>query len=325
MQALVRTRYGSPDRLSIRELPVPVPGPGEVRVRVRASSVNPADWFFLTGTPYPLRLLSGLLSPRHPVFGRDAAGVVDAVGDGVTRFQSGDEVFGEVESAYAEYVIAREDRLGPKPTNASFEEAAALPVAAITALQALRDKAHVRAGHRVLVNGASGGVGTFAVQIAKAFGAEVIGVCSARNAELVRRAGADGIVDYGREDFTATGPYDAILDLVGSRPLRACLRALRPTGVYVSSVGRLGWTLKSALASLLPGSRVRVVAAATSTEDLTALRDLYEAGKLRSLVDRRYSLGEAPEALRRQGAGHARGKSVISVTSARAVRAPRDP
>lgn len=295
---------------------MPVPGPGEVRVRVRASSVNPADWFFLTGTPYPLRLVSGLFSPRRPVFGRDAAGVVDAVGDGVTRLRPGDEVFGEVESAYAEYVVAREDRLGPKPTNASFEEAAALPVAAITALQAMRDKARVRPGHRVLVNGASGGVGTFAVQIAKAFGAEVIGVCSARNAELVRRAGADAIVDYASEDFTATGPYDSILDLVGSRPLRACLRALRPTGVYVSSVGRLGWSLKSALASLLPGSRVRVVAAATTTEDLTVLRDLYEAGKLRSLVDRSYSLGEAPEALRRQGAGHARGKSVISVTSA---------
>lgn len=314
MKAITRDRYGLPDVLRLREVARPSAGAHEVLVRVHASSVNFADWVMLTGTPHAARLVFGLFRPRHPVLGRDIAGRVVAVGPGVTRFAPGDEVFGEFTGAYAEYVRVPERCLARKPSNLSFEEAATLPVAAMPALQGLRDKAKIRPGHRVLINGASGGVGSFAVQIAKALGAEVTGVCSTSNCDWVRKIGADHVVDYTREDFTRTSRrYDAIFDAVGSAPIAACTRILSRTGVYVSSVGRMGWSLKALFASLLPGSQVVVLAARSTPRDLTALAELIEAGAVKPVIDRRYTLDEVPGALRRQGEGHARGKSVITV------------
>ena len=314
MRAVTRDRYGLPDVLRLREVARPSAGDREVLVRVHASSVNFADWIMMTGMPYAARLVFGVLRPRHRVLGMDLAGRVVAVGPGVTRFAPGDEVFGEFTETYAEYVRVPERCLARKPSNLSFEEAAAVPVAAMPALQGLRDKAKIRPGHRVLVNGASGGVGSFAVQIARAFGAEVTAVCSTANRDWVRSIGADHVVDYTREDFTRTSRrYDAIFDAVGSAPITACTRILSRTGVYVSSVGRMGWSLKALFASLLPGSRVVVLAAHSTAQDLTALAELIEAGAVKPVIDRRYTLAEVPSALRRQGEGHTRGKSVVTV------------
>lgn len=310
MRAIVREKYG-PEHVRLREVAMPVPRADEVRIRVRASSVNPADWFVTTGTPWPFRFELGLFRPKEPVLGIDVAGEVDAVGPDVTRFRVGDAVFGEIRRAYADYVCASEVKLAPKPASVSFEEAATLPVAGFTALQALRD---VRPGQHVLVNGASGGVGTFAVTVAKALGAEVTGVCSTRNVELVRSIGADHVVDYTQSDFTrASARYDTMLDLVGSAPLSRCRRLLRQSGVYVSSVGRLGWIFVAGLASLLPGSRVKVLAAQSTPEDLGALAAMVESGAVKPVIERAYALEQVPEAMRRQGEGHARGKSVIRV------------
>lgn len=313
MRAIVRDRYGV-EHVHLREVAVPVPKGDEVRIRVRASSVNPADWFFTTGTPWPLRLQTGLFRPKEPVLGIDVAGEVEAVGPGVTRFRAGDAVFGEVSRAYADYVCASEARLAHKPAALSFEQAASLPVAGITALQAMRDSASVQPRQHVLVNGASGGVGTFTVQVAKALGAEVTAVCSARNAELVRAIGADHVVDYAERDFTQTSArYDAILDVIGSAPISRCRAILRPSGVYVSSVGRLRWLFASLVASFTPGPRVKILSAQSTPEDLSALAELVASGAVKPVIDRVCSLEEGPEALRRQGEGHARGKSVIRV------------
>lgn len=312
MRAILQDVYGGPDTLRVGEVPDPTPGRGQVRVRVKASSVNPADVFFMRGIPRMVRFERGLWRPKA-LFGRDMAGVVDAVGSGVTRFQPGDEVVGEIGGSYAELVCADEGLLARKPANLSFEDAAAVPLAGNTALQGLRDKGRVQAGQRVLINGAAGGVGTFAVQIGKALGAEVTGVCSADSAALVRSIGADHVVDYTRTDFTTQrGHYDVILDLVGSQPLRACVAALQPTGIYVSSVGSLGWVLKAALRSVV-SRRVAVLAAAPKSSDLDALTELVERGALKPVVDRRFTLDQVPDALRHQEAGHARGKSVIAV------------
>jgi NADPH:quinone reductase-like Zn-dependent oxidoreductase len=317
MQAIVRDRYGAPEVLALRDIAVPAPRDHEVRVRVHASSVNPADWFSLTGRPLAARLAFGLMRPRDAVLGMDVAGEVEAVGARVTRFRVGDAVYGEAARAYAEHACVAEDRLALKPRNLSFEEAASVPLAGITALQGLRDSAKIKHDSHVCINGASGGVGTFAVQIARALGAEVTGVCSTRNAELVRSIGADHVIDYTREDFTAHAKrYDAILDLVGSASIARCRRALRPGGVYISSVGRLGWIGKSFFASLLPGPRVAVLVTKATPQDLAVLTELAEAGALRPVIDRRYALAEVPEALRRQGEGHARGKSIIRMRSA---------
>jgi NADPH:quinone reductase-like Zn-dependent oxidoreductase len=319
MRAAVRARYGGPQQLSLCEVPRPAPGPREVLLRVRASSVNQADWYLLTGTPYPLRLMTGLWRPRAGmrVLGLDAAGVVEEVGAQVTRFAPGDEVFGEISGAYAEYACAAEDRLAKKPRSLSFEEAAAAPVAAGTALQGLRDKARVRAGHRVLINGASGGVGSFAVQLARAFGAEVTAVCSARNAAQARALGATHVVDYAKQDFTRTFDagerYDAIFDLVGSASLRACLGCLRAGGVYVSSVGRLGWVAKAFAASLVWRGTVTVLAAQARAADLQTLAELLEQRRIAPVIERRYGFHQIGDALRAQGEGHARGKSVIAL------------
>ena len=283
-------------------------------VRVHAAAVNKADWIALTGRPYAARLAFGFFRPKLRIPGIAMAGRVASVGKTVTQFNAGDEVFGEVHSAYAEYVCVAADRIGPKPTNLTFEQAAAVPLAAITALQGLRDKARVQPGHKVLINGASGGVGTFALQIAKALGAEVTAVCSTRNVDIARSLGADHVIDYTREDFTQSETrFDTILDLAGSRPLSACLRLLTPHGVYVSSVGRLGWVLKVAVASLSARGKIVSVTGHQTQQDLAVLKEMLESGKVKPVVDRQYTLAEVPEALRYLGEGHAKGKVVITV------------
>lgn len=315
MKAIVYRRYGQPDVLELREVEKPVVKDDEVLVRVHASSINVADWIFLTGKPSVVRLASGLFRPRAAVLGRDLAGRIEAVGSSVTSFSPGDEIFGEIDfGAYAEYACAPESRIAPKPAHMTFEQAAAVPLAGVTALQGLRDSGRIQSGQAVLINGASGAVGTFAVQVAKSFGAEVTGVCSTRNLDMVRSIGADHVSDYTQEDFTQSGQrYDLIFDLVASRPLSDCRRALKPDGVYVSSAGRLSWVLKVFLASLVHRQVKVMPEAKQNREDLMVLKELVEAGKVTPVIERTFGLSEVPEALRRQGAGHARGKTVISV------------
>jgi NADPH:quinone reductase-like Zn-dependent oxidoreductase len=324
MKAIVQRRYGSPGEvLEFRDVDRPDPRGGEVLVRVHASSVNAGDWFMLVGRPYVLRPMWGLKRPKHDIPGMDVAGTVEALGPGVTRFSPGDEVYGELRSgAYAEYAVAAEDALAPKPADLGFAEAAAVPVAGVTALQGMRDAGGVRAGHRVLVHGASGGVGTFAVQVAKSLGAHVTGVCSTRNLDLVRSIGADQVVDYTREDFTrGERLYDVILDLVGDRPLAACRRVLRPDGVYVASTGRPGgavlgplpYIARVALSSLRGGPKMKVLATKPNAADLEALSRLIETGQVTPVIDRAVSLQQAVDALAHLGEGHARGKSVVTV------------
>lgn len=322
MKAIIQRSYGSPDVLELQEVDKPIVKDDEVLVRVHAASVNQADWFLLTGTPYIARMAFGVFKPKRGIPGRDVAGRVEAVGRNVAQFQIGDEVFGEQDGgAYAEYVCVPEDQISLKPANLTFEQAAAVPLAAITALQGLRDVGRVEPEHKVLINGASGGVGTFAVQIAKSFGAEVTGVCSTRNVEMVRSIGADQVIDYTREDFTRNGrQYDVIFDLVGKHSLSACRRALTPNGTLVMSSGNGSrWfgpmpRIVTALA-LSPFMRQKMVplVAKQTQEDLVALKEIIEAGKVTPVMDRRYRLDEAPEALRHHGEGHARGKSVITV------------
>ncbi|MET9390431.1 NAD(P)-dependent alcohol dehydrogenase [Streptomyces sp. NPDC006624] len=325
MKAVVQDRYGSADTLEFREVDRPVPGAGEVLVRVHAASVNAYDWHFMRGDPLLGRGMMGLRRPRNPVRGRDFAGRVEALGPGVTGLAPGDEVYGEADGTFAEFVCARTGELGPKPANLTFEQAAAVPLAANTALMALRDVALVRPGQSVLVNGASGGVGTFAVQLGKAFGAEVTAVCSARNAELVRSLGADRVVDYAREDFTRAGRrFDVVLDLVGNRSLGELRRALSPTGTLVlsgggvyeggSAVGPMGLFLKRRfLAPFARGQRWLEVSARQSTAHLATLRDLAESGKIAPVVERTYPLAEAAEAIRYLEVEHARAKVVVTV------------
>jgi NADPH:quinone reductase-like Zn-dependent oxidoreductase len=322
MRAVVLDRFGPPEVLGLRDVDEPPVGDGDVLVRVRAASVNPADWYAMTGTPWVARPTMGLRKPRATRVGLDLAGVVAAVGGDVTRFKPGDEVFGAGTGTLAEQVAVAEDTLVPKPSNLSFEQAAAVPVAGLTALQGLRDKGRLRPGQRVLVNGASGGVGTFAVQIAKALGAEVTGVCSTRNVEMAGSLGADRVVDYTREDFTGTDRrYDLLLDVAGSRPWPACRRVLEPAGTLVlvgaptgsRLLGPLGHIAKVRLASLRAGQRVVFFISKATTEDLTALADLLEAGTVTPVVERTYALSEAVHAFRHLGEGHARGKLVVVV------------
>ena len=323
MQAYVRSCYGSAGVLELVEVERPVPADGEVLVRVHSAAINPLDWHYLTGTPYLMRLESGLGRPRSDRLGVDFAGTVAAVGHGVTRFKAGDAVFGSKWGAFAEYVVVREDRaLVPKPGNLSFEQAAAVPVAGVTALQGLRDKGGIRAGQKVLVNGASGGVGTFAVQIASAFGAEVTGVSSSRNVELVRSLGARHVIDYTREDFTrGEQRYDLILDNVGNHPLRQVRRVLAPGGVHVLVggpkenrwVGPLPNFAKAPLVSAFSSESTVVLLSSMDRKDLEELRDLMEAGKVTPVIDRRYALQQLPEAIRYLETKRARGKVVITV------------
>ncbi len=318
MKAIVYYGHGSPDVLRCEEIARPTPGDGEVLLKVRAASVNALDWRSVRGGPGFLRWLRGS-KPKLTRLGLDVAGVVEAVGGGVTRFKPGDAVFGTCHGAFAESVCAAESALAAKPEQVTFEEAAAVPVAGLTALQGLRDKGRVRAGQEVLVNGASGGVGSFAVQIAKAFGAGVTGVCSTRNLEMVRSIGADRVIDYTREDFTEGGErYDLLFDCVGNHSLSACRRVLRPSGRCVIAGGPDEvWFLRTALKTLAlaPVARRRCVLfiARRSQEDLAVLHDLMAAGKVTPVIDRSYALTEVPEAVRYLEAGHARGKVVVSV------------
>ena len=322
MKAMVYDRYGSPDVLELRDVERPDVTDDGVLVRVQAASVNPVDWHMLTGAPYLVRMEAGLRKPKREGLGVDFAGTVEAVGGSVTEFQPGDEVFGARNGAFAEYVCARK-AIGHKPANVTFEQAAAVPVAAISALQGLRDKGHIQAGQQVLINGASGGVGTFAVQIAKSFGAEVTGVCSTRNVEIARSIGADHVIDYTQEDFTRNGRrYDLVLDIAGNRSWSELERVLskRAAVVVVGGpktnrfVGPLGQALKLRLASL-GGSR-KVAApflAKMNKEDMAVLQNLLAEGKMTPVIDRRYELSEVPEALSYLGEGHAQGKIVINV------------
>jgi NADPH:quinone reductase-like Zn-dependent oxidoreductase len=322
MQAIVQDRFGPPDVLGLREVEQPEAGRGQVLVRVRAASVNPADWYAMAGIPWVARPQMGLRKPRAGRLGLDLAGEVTAVGAGVTRFQPGDEVFGAGTGTLAEYAVASEDALVGKPANLSFEQAAAVPVAGLTALQGLRDKGRLQPGQQVLVNGASGGVGTFAVQVAKALGAEVTGVCSTRNVEMVGSLGAARVVDYTREDFTRTDRrYDLLLDVAGSRPWSACRQVLTPRGILVlvgaprgsRLLGPLDHILKVRLASLRASQKVVFFISKALQRDLEALRELLAAGKVTPVVERTYALPEAAEAFRHLGEGHARGKLVIAV------------
>ncbi|MFJ7967806.1 NAD(P)-dependent alcohol dehydrogenase [Streptomyces sp. NPDC096324] len=324
MKAIAHDRYGSPDVLELREVDTPTVADHEVLVRVHAASVNARDWHLMRGDPYLARLALGLSGPKTKIRGTDFAGRVEAVGKAVRRFRPGDEVFGEVDGAFAEYVCARDDVLEPKPAALSFEQAAALPLAGNTALMGLRDLGQVASGHEVLINGASGGVGTFAVQIAKAFGAEVTGVCSARNAELVRSLGADHVIDYAREDFTRNGRrYDVVFDLVGNHSLAEFRRALKPTGTLVLSgggvfeggsvVGPMALLVKGQVMSRFARHRLFVLTATPSKENLATLRELADSKKLTPVIDRTYPLSEAPEAIRYLEGEHARSKVVITV------------
>ena len=296
-------------------------------VRAYAASVNAADWHFVTGIPYVLWLASGILRPRRMIPGRDLAGRVEAVGGSVTGFRVGDEVFGtpgdelrNIIGTFAEYVVAPETRIVPKPANLTFEQAAAAPQAGVTALQALR-KGNVQPGMTVLINGAAGGVGTFAVQIAKALGAEVTGVCSSHSIELVTSLGADHVIDYTREDFTNTGHrHDVIIDLVANRSLTACRRALSARGMLVLSsaeggrwFGPIGWIIKAAAWSPCIAQRLATLVTVQAPEDLISLKELLKTGHLTPVIGRRFRLSEASDALRHQGGGHSQGKTVITL------------
>ena len=319
MKAAVRERYGPPDVVQISEVDRPTLGDDDVLVRVRAASLNRADWYTLKG-PLIVRVTNGLRRPKTVLLGTDYAGTVEAVGANVKQFRAGDDVFGGRTGSFAEYVSVPQDRaIAPKPANASFEEAAALPIAAITALQGFRDKTQLRAGQKVLINGASGGVGTFGVQVAKALGAEVTAVCSTRNVESARSLGADRVIDYTREDFTRSGQrYDVIFDVAGSRSWSNCRRVLAPDGVFVvvgaPSSHPLRHVAKMLLAGKLPGSQKVVFFVAKITQaDLNALKELVESGKVKSVIDRRYDLADIADAYRYLGEGHAQGKVVVTV------------
>ena len=334
MKAIIQREYGVPaDVLELQHIEKPAPKAGEVLVRIHATTVAGDDWHLMRGLPYFSRLATGMSRPSSVIPGQDLAGIVEAVGDGVTRFVPGDEVFGWNSGTFAEYVAVPEDQLEPKPGNLSFEQAASVPVVAFTALQGLRDKGEVRPGQEVLIIGASGGVGTFAVQIAKTYGATVTGVASTRNIELVRELGADRVIDYTREDFTADADrYDLILDMVGSRSLKQLRHALKPDGTLVmvgSSrfsangaqprgldrlfMGTLDRWLKASLTSLFSRQSLRPLIHQDSHEDLVLLRGMLESGQIRPVVDRSYGIEQLNEALRYQDEGRAPGKIVITL------------
>ena len=321
MRAIVYHQYGSPDVLKCEEIEKPIAGDDEVLIKLHAASVNPLDWHFMRGKPLPARLMMGALRrPKHKILGCDIAGRVEAVGRNVRQFQPGDEVFGAKSlGAFAEYVCVAEDRLARKPANVSFEAAAAVPVAAITALQGLRDKGRIQGGHKVLVDGASGGVGTFAVQIAKWFGAEVTAVCSTSKLDTARSTGADHVIDYTRENFTQSGQrYDLILAANAyHHSIFDYRRALSPNGIYVLAGGGgvqlLQGLLLGPLLSRMGSKKMRFVGAKLNKKDLDLLKDLLESGKVVPVIDRRYPLSDVAEALRYLEEGHARGKVVITV------------
>jgi NADPH:quinone reductase-like Zn-dependent oxidoreductase len=319
MQAIVQDRYGSAEVLEARDIDRPAIADDEVLVRVRAASVHVGDWILMTGVPYVMRMGTGLSKPKNPVPGTDIAGTVEAVGTRVQSLRPGDDVFGWCTGAFAEYVRAPEDQLVKKPANLTFEQAAAVGVSASTALQLLRDDPSVQPGQKVLINGASGGVGTFAVQIAKAYGAEVTGVCSTKNVEMVRSIGADHVIDYTQEDFRGGAKrYDVILDNVGDRSMADTRRALTSNGTLLSNggghaAGKLGRTIRGFLVSLVVRQQGRPSVKTQNRSDLIALKELVEAGRVTPVIGGTYPLGQTADAISQVAAGHARGTLVIAV------------
>lgn len=316
MKAIVQNHYGSPDLLELKTVDKPRVEENDVLVRVHAAALNAGDYFSMKGSPWLARFSVGFPNPKDYILGWDVAGQVEEVGKNVKGFKPGDSVFGSCNGALAEYACATEEKFAGKPTNLTFEQAAAVPTAALTALQGLRDPGKVQPGQRVLINGASGGVGTFAVQIAKTLGAEVTAVCSTRNVDMVRSIGADHVVDYTREDFSRTGEsYDLILDNVGNRSFSDCRRALTPGGTILPYTGHagMGYVIMALVRSLFVRQQRRLFLAMPNLEDLVALKDLIEAGKVTPIIDRTCRLSETPEALKYVGEGHARGKVVILV------------
>jgi NADPH:quinone reductase-like Zn-dependent oxidoreductase len=317
MKAIVQNGYGSQDVLSLKEIDKPAIKDDEVLVRVCATALNAGDYFSMKGSPWLVRLMVGFPRPTDYVPGWDVAGCVEAVGSAVTQFQPGDAVYGAVSHAFAEYISAAADKLAMKPTNLTFEQAAAVPTAGITALQGLRDAGKVQPGQKVLINGAAGGVGTFAVQIGKALGAEVTGVCSTRNVEMVRAIGADHVVDYSKQDFTRGGQrYDLILDNVGNRAFSDLRRALTPQGRIIPNSGHGGMTyvLKAFLLAPLMHQQDKPLMTTPNGKDLAALAEMIVAGKIAPVIDRTYPFAEIPAALGYAARGHVRGKVVITLT-----------
>jgi NADPH:quinone reductase-like Zn-dependent oxidoreductase len=322
MKATVYTEYGSPDVLELKGVAKPTPKDNEVLIKVHAASLNAADWHYLRADPFLIRFTSGLLKPKNTFLGADVAGRVEAVGRTVTQFKPGDEVFGDLSESgrgtFAEYVCAHEDALALKPANLSFEEAAAVPLAAVTALQGLRSKGQIQPGQKVLINGASGGVGMFAVQIAKALGAEVTAVCSTRNLDIARSIGADHVIDYTKEDFTQNGHrYDLILAANGYHSISDYRRVLTPKGTYVMTGGAMAQLseamLKGPWMSRSGGQKMGNLLAKPNKGDLAFMKELLEAGKVKPVIDRCYPLSEVPDAIRYLEEGHAQGKVVITV------------
>ncbi len=322
MKAIIYTKYGSPDVLQLKEVEKPIPKDNEVLVKVHAASVNASDWHILRGSPFILRLVYGLIKPKQKILGADIAGRVEAVGRNVKQFQPGDEVFGDIDECglggFAEYVCASENALVLKPVNISPEEAAAVPRAALTALQGLRNKGQIQPGQKVLINGASGGVGTFAVQIAKSFGAEVTGVCSKRNLDMVRSIGADQVIDYTQEDFTKSGQhYDLILAANGYHSILDYRRALSPKGIYVTTGGSMAQLSQAMFLgpwiSMTGSKKMGNQMHRPNQKDLVFMKELLEAGKVKPVIERRYPLSEVPEAIRYLEEEHARGKIVITM------------
>ncbi len=326
MKAIVYHNYGSPDVLKYEDIAKPVPKDNEVLIKVRAASLNPLDRHFMRGVPYIVRIIAGLGKPKFIGIGADVAGQVEAVGKTVTQFKPGDAVLGGCRGAFAEYACASESELVMKPENVTFEQAACVRIAGLTALQSLRNKGHIQSGQKVLINGAAGGVGTFAVQISKSFGAEVTGVCSTRNLKMVRSIGADRVIDYAKTDFTQEDfnnggwRYDIILNLVGNHSLSAYRRVLNSKGILVTAGGpsgrwRIGFArgIRAQVWSMLGSRKFVGILARTTKEDLTTLHDLLKAKKIVPVIDRQYSLSEVPEAIRYLEEGHARGKIVVTL------------
>lgn len=322
MKAIVYIKYGSPDVLQLKEVEKPTPKDDEILIKIQAASINAADLHLLRADPFLVRLDSGLLKPKHQILGADIAGRVEALGKNVKQFKTGDDVFGDVSACgwggFAEYVCARENALALKPSNLTFEQTAAVPMAAVTALQGLRDKGQIQPGQKVLINGASGGVGTFAVQIAKSFGAEVTAVCSPRNLDMARSLGADHIIDYTQEDFTQNGQrYDLILAANGNRSLSEYRRVLSPRGIYVMTGGSMTQIFQAMLLgpwiSMTGSQKMGNLLAMPNNKDLAIMKELLEAGKVIPVIDRCYTLSEVPAAFRYLEEGHAKGKVVITV------------
>ena len=323
MRAILWTKYGPPDVLQLNEVEKPIPKDNEVLIKVHTASVNALDWHLLRGEPFLVRLVGqGLLKPNNTILGADIAGRVEAVGGNVKQFKPGDDLFGDISErgwgGFAEYVCAGENALVLKPANISFEEAAAVPLAAVTALQGLRDKGQIQPGQKVLINGAGGGVGTFAVQIAKSFGAEVTAVCSTRKLDMVRSIGADQVIDYTREDFTKNGQrYDLILAVNGYHPISAYKGVLSSKGIYVATGGSMAQIFQAMLLgpwmSIIGNKKMGSSMTKSNQKDLVFMRELIEAGKVMPVIDRRYPLSEVADAMRYLEKGHAQGKVVITV------------